>query len=55
MNPYFIRKEKKNCSFDTFFTVDPEITMTFDGKSIKRNNKEHLGMENAKLTFKVSK
>jgi len=35
--------------------VDPEITMTFDGKSIKRNNNEHLGIENAKLTFKVSK
>lgn len=35
--------------------VDPEITITFDGKSVSRNNKEYLGIDNAKLTFKVSK
>lgn len=35
--------------------VDPEITMTFDGKSIKRNNKEYVAIENAKLTFTVSR
>lgn len=35
--------------------VDPEISMTFDGKAIKRGNNEHLGIENAKLTFKVNR
>lgn len=29
--------------------------MTFDGKSVKRNNNEYLGIENAKLTFKVKR
>lgn len=27
--------------------------MTFDGKSVKRNNNEYLAIENAKLSFKV--
>lgn len=35
--------------------VEPEITMTFDGKAVKRNNNEYLGIENAKLTFKVKR
>jgi len=35
--------------------VEPEISMTFDGKSIKRGNNEHLAIENAKLTFKVNR
>ncbi|XP_055327032.1 protein takeout-like [Sitodiplosis mosellana] len=35
--------------------VEPEITMTFDGKGIKRGNNEHLAIENAKLTFKVNR
>lgn len=38
-----------------FFAVDPDIIMTFDGKSLKRNDKEYLNLENAKLTFKVSR
>lgn len=36
-------------------SVEPELTMTFDGKSVKRNNNEYLGIENAKLTFKVKR
>lgn len=35
--------------------VEPEITMTFDGKGVKRNNNEHVAMENAKLTFKIDR
>lgn len=35
--------------------VEPELTMTFDGTATKRGNNEHLGIENANLTFKVSK
>lgn len=35
--------------------VEPEIIMTFDGKAVKRNNNEYLGIENAKLTFKVNR
>lgn len=35
--------------------VEPEITMVFDGKAIKRGNNEHVAIENAKLTFKVNR
>lgn len=37
------------------YPVEPEITMTFDGKSVKRNNNEYLAIENAKLSFKVNR
>lgn len=29
--------------------------MTFDGKSVKRNNNEYLAIENSKLSFKVNR
>lgn len=38
-----------------FISVEPELSMTFDGKAVKRNNNEYLGIENSKLTFKVKK
>lgn len=41
--------------FFTLFKVEPDMTMTFDGKSVKRNSHEYLGIENAKLTFKVNR
>lgn len=47
--------KKKLNAFLLFNAVDPEITLIFDGKSVKRNNNEHLAIENAKLTFKISK
>lgn len=35
--------------------IEPDLTMTFDGKSVKRNNQEYLQIENAKLKFTVKK
>lgn len=37
------------------FSVNPDISITYDGVSVNRNGKEYLGMRNFKLTFTVSR
>lgn len=35
--------------------VDPTIILKFDGKSVDRNGNEHLSIDNAKISFTVSR